>query len=145
MDISKEDILKKANAVSRNTLMETLNIEMVDYGEDFLVARMPVDSRVHQPDGVLHGGATGATLRLLLHLGQQLAADEDEVGDPGRNQRQADRGDVEQVEGLHRLDAGRQAAVGGQNQVVEQDQRAGADHGHGAAEYGAETHGHEQA
>ena len=40
--------------------METLNIEMVDFGDDYLTARMPVDSRVHQPDGVLHGGATAA-------------------------------------------------------------------------------------
>lgn len=40
--------------------METLNIEMIDYGKDFLVARMPVNSKVFQPDGVLHGGATAA-------------------------------------------------------------------------------------
>ena len=60
MQQSKEDFLVKVNAVSKNTLMETLAIEMVDYGDDFLVARMPVTSRVHQPDGVLHGGATAA-------------------------------------------------------------------------------------
>lgn len=60
MQYSKEDILSMANKASKNTLMETLNIEMVDYGEDFLVARMPVNSRVFQPDGVLHGGATAA-------------------------------------------------------------------------------------
>ena len=40
--------------------METLNIEYVDVGEDFIVARMPVTPKVHQPDGVLHGGATAA-------------------------------------------------------------------------------------
>jgi len=40
--------------------METLNIEIIDVGDDFLVAKMPVNSRVHQPDGVLHGGATVA-------------------------------------------------------------------------------------
>ncbi|MBO6606631.1 PaaI family thioesterase [Psychroserpens sp.] len=60
MQLSKETILAKANEVSKNTLMETLQIEMVDYGEDFLVARMPVTPKVHQPDGVLHGGATAA-------------------------------------------------------------------------------------
>ena len=38
--------------------METLNIEYVDVGEEFIVARMPVTPEVHQPDGVLHGGAT---------------------------------------------------------------------------------------
>ena len=40
--------------------METLEIEFVDVGENFLVAKMPVNSKVHQPDGVLHGGATVA-------------------------------------------------------------------------------------
>ena len=60
MNLTKAEILEKANNSFKNTLMETLNIEMVDYGDDFLVARMPVNSRVHQPDGVLHGGATAA-------------------------------------------------------------------------------------
>lgn len=40
--------------------METLAIEYVDVGEDFLTARMPVTPKVHQPDGVLHGGASVA-------------------------------------------------------------------------------------
>jgi len=60
MQLSKEDVLSRANMASKNTLMETLEIEMVDFGDDFLVARMPVNPRVHQPDGVLHGGATAA-------------------------------------------------------------------------------------
>ena len=60
MKFSKEQVIAKANAASKNTLMETLNIEIVDFGDDFLIARMPVNSRVHQPDGVLHGGATAA-------------------------------------------------------------------------------------
>lgn len=60
MSLTKEKIIAKANAASKNTLMETLQIEVVDYGDDFLIARMPVNSRVHQPDGVLHGGATAA-------------------------------------------------------------------------------------
>lgn len=60
MQISKEDFLAKVNAASKNTLMETLEIEIVDYGDSFLVARMPVTPKVHQPDGVLHGGATAA-------------------------------------------------------------------------------------
>lgn len=60
MSLTKEIIIAKANAASKNTLMETLQIEVVDYGDDFLVAKMPVNSKVHQPDGVLHGGATAA-------------------------------------------------------------------------------------
>ena len=57
---NKDIILHEAIKVCKNTLMETLNIEPVDFGEDFLILRMPVNSRVYQPDGVLHGGATAA-------------------------------------------------------------------------------------
>lgn len=57
MDIHKEKILKICNDTSKNTLMETLQIQYIDVGEDFLLAKMPVTSKVHQPDGVLHGGA----------------------------------------------------------------------------------------
>lgn len=60
MDFSKDDILAMANNASKNTLMETLNIEICDVGVDFIVAKMPVNKRVYQPDGVLHGGATAA-------------------------------------------------------------------------------------
>ena len=60
MQITKEEVLAKCNAASKNTLMETLRIEVIDYGFDFLTARMPVNSKVFQPDGVLHGGATVA-------------------------------------------------------------------------------------
>jgi uncharacterized protein (TIGR00369 family) len=46
--------------MSKNTLMETLSITYIDAGEDFLVAKMPVNPTVHQPMGILHGGATVA-------------------------------------------------------------------------------------
>ncbi|MCL7753240.1 PaaI family thioesterase [Polaribacter sp. Z022] len=53
-------ILKAFNEASKNTLMETLDIEYVAVGNDFLTAKMPVNSKVHQPYGQLHGGATAA-------------------------------------------------------------------------------------
>ena len=58
--MNKDKILEIANGICKNTLMQTLGIEYVDVGNDFLTARMEVSSRVHQPDGVLHGGATAA-------------------------------------------------------------------------------------
>lgn len=57
MNDYKEKILRICNENSKNTLMETLEIEYVDVGENFLVGKMPVTSKVHQPDGILHGGA----------------------------------------------------------------------------------------
>jgi len=58
--MEKELVLKKMNGSEKESLMRTLEIEFVDVGEDFLVARMPVTPKLHQPDGVLHGGATFA-------------------------------------------------------------------------------------
>ena len=58
--MEKDHVLSITNAICKNTLMETLEIEFTDVGENFLKARMPVTSKVHQPDGVLHGGATAA-------------------------------------------------------------------------------------
>ena len=48
------------NNISKNTLIETLSIKFTDIGEDFVKAKMPVNKSVHQPDGILHGGATAA-------------------------------------------------------------------------------------
>lgn len=60
MDDLKEKILKVCNEATKNTMMETLEIEFIDVGENYLVGKMPVNPKVHQPDGVLHGGATVA-------------------------------------------------------------------------------------
>ncbi|MDT0295113.1 PaaI family thioesterase [Mesonia ostreae] len=57
MKYSHEEILAACAKMCKNTLMETLDIEFIEVGEDFLTAKMPVTPRVHQPDGVLHGGA----------------------------------------------------------------------------------------
>ncbi|WP_298225140.1 PaaI family thioesterase [Flavobacterium sp.] len=60
MAIDREKMIAMCNAFSKNTLMETLQIEFVDAGEDFLQATMPVNPRIHQPMGLLHGGASVA-------------------------------------------------------------------------------------
>ena len=58
--VDKKKVLKICNALVKGNLMETLEIEFVDLGEDFLSARMPVTPKVHQIHGLLHGGATVA-------------------------------------------------------------------------------------
>ena len=60
MEAHKEKILAVCNEICKGTLMETLDITYIDVGENFLLARMPVTPKVHQPDGVLHGGASVA-------------------------------------------------------------------------------------
>jgi uncharacterized protein (TIGR00369 family) len=58
--MDKQQSLDILNSYNKNTLMETLQIEFVEVGDDFLIAKMPVNSKVHQPYGILHGGATAA-------------------------------------------------------------------------------------
>lgn len=79
MQLSKEDLLKRANAITKNTLMETLAIEMVDVGDDFVIGRMPVNSRVYQPDGVLHGGATVALAETTGSFAAELFLNRKEI------------------------------------------------------------------
>lgn len=55
-----ESLLAAFNARNKNTLMETLDIEYVAIGDDYLTAKMLVSPKVHQPYGQLHGGATAA-------------------------------------------------------------------------------------
>jgi|TARA_B110000914_G_scaffold219852_1_gene229056 1,4-dihydroxy-2-naphthoyl-CoA hydrolase len=57
--MDKANLLKVFNSNS-NTLMQTLDIEFVDFGDDYVTAKMPVTPKVFQPDGILHGGATVA-------------------------------------------------------------------------------------
>ena len=58
--MNTSEILEKVNKMSSNTLMDTLKIEFTEIGKDYVVCRMPVTSDVHQPAGILHGGATAA-------------------------------------------------------------------------------------
>lgn len=58
--MEKDILLEKFNSRNKHTLMEVLDIEYVDVGDDFLTAKMPVTPKVHQPLGILHGGATAA-------------------------------------------------------------------------------------
>lgn len=61
----------------KNTLMETLEITFVHVGDEFLTAKMPVNSRVHQPDGVLHGGASVALAESVGSAASYLFLDTD--------------------------------------------------------------------
>lgn len=58
--MDKQAILDQLQARCANTLVATLGVTFVELGDDYLVAKMPVTSAVHQVDGVLHGGATAA-------------------------------------------------------------------------------------
>jgi len=57
---NQEFTLEGVNNGLRGTLADHLGIEFVEKGDDYLVAKMPVDHRTQQPFGILHGGASAA-------------------------------------------------------------------------------------
>jgi len=59
----------------KGTMIETLGIELVELGEDYLTGRMPVDHRTRQPAGLLHGGASVALAETLASLGATFCVD----------------------------------------------------------------------
>lgn len=66
---------EQLNKMNKNTLMETLGIEFMTGGKDFIKAKMPVDSKTHQPMGLLHGGASVALIESIGSLGSALLCD----------------------------------------------------------------------
>ena len=50
--------LEQLNGISKNTILELLDIRFESFTEDSLTASMVVDHRTHQPYGLLHGGAS---------------------------------------------------------------------------------------
>jgi 1,4-dihydroxy-2-naphthoyl-CoA hydrolase len=61
--------------MNKNTLMEALGIECVEIGSDYVISRMPVDHRTHQPMGLLHGGASMALIESIGSMGSTLLID----------------------------------------------------------------------
>lgn len=59
----------------KQTLMATLDIELVEADKLRVVARMPVGPKVHQPHGVLHGGASVALAETVASYAGMLNVD----------------------------------------------------------------------
>ena len=71
----KQYPIDQINAFNRNTLMEVLNIECIELGDDYLKSRMPVNASTHQPAGLLHGGASAALIESIGSMGSVLLID----------------------------------------------------------------------
>lgn len=69
--------ISSLNELGKNNLGETLGIEFVEIGDDFLVATMPVDHRTKQPFGLLHGGANVALAETLGSVASLLVVNQE--------------------------------------------------------------------
>lgn len=67
--------LDYANERAKDSLIGHLGIEVIEAGDDYLKARMPVDGRTKQPAGVLHGGASVALAETLASWAAAFAVD----------------------------------------------------------------------
>ena len=57
MTIWKKPIsVEELTAIHKDTAVQHLGVEFLEVGDDFIRARVPVDTRTKQPYGLLHGG-----------------------------------------------------------------------------------------
>jgi 1,4-dihydroxy-2-naphthoyl-CoA hydrolase len=64
--------IDEINRLSVKTMVEHLGITITEIGDDYLTARMPVDSRTVQPMRLLHGGASVVLAETLGSFGAFL-------------------------------------------------------------------------
>lgn len=69
--------IEQINQICQNTFISHLEIEFLEYGKDYVLARMPVSSFNHQPTGVLHGGANLALAETVAGAGSLLFVDDE--------------------------------------------------------------------
>ena len=77
MKIWKHDFtLEGLNQISHNTMLDHLDIVVTEVGDDYIIARMPVDHRTVQPMRLLHGGASVALAESLGSIAGVLTVDD---------------------------------------------------------------------
>lgn len=66
--------LESLAAIHVDTAVAHLGIEFLEVGDDYLKARVPVDTRTRQPAGILHGGVSVVLAETLGSCGAASAA-----------------------------------------------------------------------
>ena len=71
----KNSSIESIKPLGNGTMTEHLGFEWMELGEDFLKAKLPVDHRTLQPDGLLHGGASCVLAETLGSVASYLVID----------------------------------------------------------------------
>ena len=74
--------LEHLNNVGENTLLSNLGIEVTEIGDDYIIAKMPVDARTVQPARILHGGASVALAESLGSYASNLCINDNTKKQP---------------------------------------------------------------
>jgi 1,4-dihydroxy-2-naphthoyl-CoA hydrolase len=75
MNMINDVTLEGLNKRCENTMSSYIGIEFTKLGEDYLVARMPVDHRTRQPLGMLNGGASCVLAETVGSMAANLCVD----------------------------------------------------------------------
>lgn len=70
-----EELQRWLDGLPSRGLADTLGIRIVDAARDRLVATMSVEPRVHQPFGILHGGASVALAETVASIAATVQLD----------------------------------------------------------------------
>lgn len=74
--VSLEDCARlDAGMGGKGTLMQTLGIEISEIGDDYMKATMPASPAVHNPLGIVHGGANVALAETVASYAANFAVD----------------------------------------------------------------------
>ena len=84
-DSKKNEILHRLNNWGGENLGKTLEIIFTDVTDESLTATMPVTPKVHQPFGILHGGASCVLAETLGSCLSVLHVDTEKVVPVGTN------------------------------------------------------------
>ncbi len=71
--------LEEINRSSRESIAEHVGIKIIEKGDDFITATMPVDKRTKQPLGILHGGASVLLAETLGSIASYMTLDKNDI------------------------------------------------------------------
>ncbi|MEQ8323807.1 MAG: hotdog fold thioesterase [Vicingaceae bacterium] len=71
----KDYILQDIAWMAKGTMMEALDMELLEIGEDWLSGRMPIGPKTIQPAKLLHGGASVALAETIGSIASYLIID----------------------------------------------------------------------
>ncbi|MFQ3214226.1 MAG: 1,4-dihydroxy-2-naphthoyl-CoA hydrolase [Marivirga sp.] len=72
----RQPSIEELHKLGKNTISEVTGMEFTEVGDNYLIGRMPVDHRTHQPYGLLHGGASVVLAETLGSVAAMLMVDD---------------------------------------------------------------------
>lgn len=67
--------IDQINKICQDTFISHLEIEFIEFTEEYVLAKMPVNRKKMQPMGILHGGASLALAETVAGAGTMLLID----------------------------------------------------------------------